>query len=113
MMLLRATARTRLPDSFQVRSRAAQAGVSTREESYDKASPFRGRKFRLRVVCCNTTAPPATNPRQGGCLLLLSAIRGSHGKSAPRTAAGWRSRQNAGKKARPTGRHAQIGRAHV
>src|SRR5713226_4044544 len=40
----------------------SEPGAESRlEESYDKASPFRGRKSRLRGGCCRTSAPPSTS----------------------------------------------------
>src|SRR5260370_21702878 len=65
MRLLRVVAPARVSDSFQLRLSSARVAVSTPEESYDTARPFRGRKSRLRADCCNTTAPPAIGAPQG------------------------------------------------
>src|SRR5260370_11665475 len=65
MTLLRAVAPGLLFGSFQLHWSSARVAASTPEESYDTASPFRGRKSRLRADCCNTTAPPAIGAPQG------------------------------------------------
>src|SRR6266850_5049864 len=42
--------------------RPSEPGVESRpEESYDRASLFRGRKFRLRADCCSTSGRRATS----------------------------------------------------
>src|SRR5712691_4791228 len=107
MMLLGAAAPARLPDSNQHRSASARAAASTPEESYDRASPFRGRKSLPPSDCCNTTAPAARVVRRDPHLLLLTPIRIARERFALPTAAGWQSRRSAGKTVPPAFRRAR------
>src|SRR5207245_1293229 len=104
--------------SFPSRLFSARASANTRGESYDTASPFRGRKSRLRGDCCNTTAPAATDalpnqpapsfrtPMKPGrrTSLRLSAPKAASnpGSFLPPTAADWPSPRIAEKRARQT-----------
>src|SRR6267143_6716 len=75
MALLRAVEPGPVSDSLQLRSTSAREAASTPEESYDRASLFRGRKSRPRADCCNTTAPRAIDARRDLRSLLQTAIR--------------------------------------
>src|SRR6266404_1455535 len=83
----------------------SEPGVESRpEESYDRASPFRGRKSHLRADCCSTSAPPSTSvPRYRLKRKLIRSL-GNRERVVRRTAAGWRFPQSARKTARPGGR---------
>src|ERR1700693_1621281 len=83
----------------------SEPGVESRpEESYDKASPFRGRKSHPRGDCCSTSARRATGaPRYRRKRKLLRS-RGNCGRLVRQTAAGWRFPRSAGKTARRGGR---------
>src|SRR6266851_2121999 len=107
MSLLRAVEPARVSDSFQLRSSSAREAASTPEESYDTASPFRGRKSHLRADCCNTTAPAATGARRDLRSLLQSPIRIARERFALPTAAGWQSPRIAGKTALPASHSAR------
>src|SRR6266852_4314988 len=93
MSLLRAVEPARVSDSFQLRSASAREAESTPEESYDRASPFRGRKSLPPSDCCNTTAPAARGVRRDPHLLLPTPIRIARERFALPTAAGWQSRR--------------------
>src|SRR5919108_2699246 len=82
----------------------AQAIVSTPEESYDKASLFRGRKSRRRAACCKTSARRATSVRQDRRCRGLRAIPDNPGRSVLPSAAGWRFLRTAEKTVLPGGR---------
>src|ERR1700687_5652741 len=99
MRLLRGVALGPLSDSFQLHSSSARVAASTPEESYDTASPFRGRKSRPRADCCNTTAPPAIDARPGPRWLLRARLQNACEKFALPTGAGWQSPRIAGKTA--------------
>src|SRR5260370_38541337 len=88
-------------DSNQLRSSSAREGASMPEESYDMASPFRGRKSRPRADCCNTTPPRATDTRRDLHLLLWTAIRIARERFAPPRAAGGRFPRSAERRALP------------
>src|SRR5258708_16387769 len=107
MTLLRLVEPGPVSDSLQLRSSSARAAASTPEESYDTASPFRGRKSRPREDCCNTTAPRATGARRDLCLLLRSPIRIARERFAPPSAAGWRFPRSAGRTALPAFRRSR------
>src|SRR6266850_5531614 len=67
----------------------SEPGVESRpEESYDRASPFRGRKSRLRADCCSTSAPRATSARRFRRRWKPLCDRDNRGKLVRRTAAG-------------------------
>src|SRR5258707_13970413 len=97
MTLLRAVAPGLLFGSFQLHWSSARVAASTPEESYDTASPFRGRKSRLRADCCNTTAPPAIDARPDPRWLLQTPLQNARERFALPTAAGWQSPRIAGK----------------
>src|SRR6266404_5336452 len=83
----------------------SEPGVESRpEESYDRASPFRGRKSHLRADCCSTSAPEATNARRYRRRRKPLCDRDNRERLVRRTAAGWRFPQSAEKMARPGGR---------
>src|ERR1700674_3531229 len=83
----------------------SEPGVESRpEESYDKASPFRGRKSRLRGDCCSTSARRATGAHRYRRGRKLLRDRDNRERLVRRTAAGWRFPQSARKMARPGGR---------
>src|SRR5437870_13869575 len=114
MTLLQAMALVRALDSFPLRWPSARAGASTPEESYDRASPFRGRKSRLRADCCKTSAPPARDARPDRRWLAWSLIQIARERYVLRSAAGWRSPRSAEKTVPPAfhfAREKQIGRA--
>src|ERR1700687_135332 len=102
MRLLRGVALGPLSDSFQLHSSSARVAASTPEESYDTASPFRGRKSRPRADCCNTTAPPAIDARPDHRRLLRTPLPNARERFAPRIAAGWEFPPIAGKTGAPT-----------
>src|SRR5260370_30700086 len=97
MVLLRAVEGARGSDSFPLRWSSAQEAASTPEESYDTASPFRGRKSRHHVDCCKTSALPAIDVRPDPRWLAPSLIRIARERFVPPNAAGWQSARNAGK----------------
>src|SRR5258708_20749887 len=97
MTLLRLVEPGPVPDSFQLRSSSAREGASTPEESYDMASPFRGRKSLPRADCCNTTAPRAIGARRDLRLLLRSPIRIARERFPPPSAPGCRFPPTAGR----------------
>src|SRR5260370_31819498 len=101
MRLLRVVAPARVSDSFQLRLSSARVAVSTPEESYDTASPFRGRKSRLRADCCNTTAPPAIGAPQGLHWRFRGSPQNASEKFVSPHAAGLPFPRNAGKNPRP------------
>src|SRR5712691_11472534 len=101
MMLLRAVAPGRMLDSNQLRWSSAREAASTPEESYDTASLFRGRKSRLRVDCCKTSAPPARGARRDRRWLLRTATQTARERFAPPSQAGWRFPRSAGKTGLP------------
>src|SRR5438034_6872723 len=101
MTLLQAIALVvRVRDLLPLRSASAQVCASTLEESYDRASPFRGRKSRLRADCCNTSARPARGARRDLRWLARSWIRIARGRYVPLNAAGWQSPRSAKRRAR-------------
>src|SRR6266481_124509 len=86
MGLLRVAGLARVLDSFPLRWSSAQAAASTPEESYDTASPFRGRIFRPRAGCCNTSERPARDARPDLRLLQRGLIRIARERYVPRSA---------------------------
>src|SRR2546423_1022612 len=107
MTLLQAIAPVRTLDSVLLRWFSARAGANTLEESYDRASPFRGKKSRLRVDCCKTSAPPARDARLSHRRLPWSLSRIARERYARPNAAGWQSRRSARKTAPPAFRRAR------
>src|SRR6266436_416758 len=101
MMLLRVMALARARDWNQHRQSSEREAANMHGESYDRASLFRGRKFRLGEDCCKTIAPQATSARRDRRSLPGIAIRIAREKCARRSAAGWQSRQSGGKTALP------------
>src|SRR5437667_8842218 len=102
MTLLQAIALVvRVRDLLPLRSASAQVCASTPEESYDRASPFRGRKSRLRADCCKTSAPPARDARPDRRWLAWSLIQIARERYVLRSAAGWRSPRSAEKTVPP------------
>src|SRR5258708_11497608 len=97
-----------LPDlAFQVfplHSSSERGAESRPEESYDRASLFRGRKSHLHGDCCNTNAPPSTSAPRYHRRRKPAAAQGNRGGFARPTAAGWLFPQSAEKTARPSGR---------
>src|ERR1700746_4084887 len=91
-------------DSSPVRSCWEPAGANRLEESYDKASPFRGRKFRLLAACCKTSARRATSPRKDRHSRESRATLDNRGRFVPRSGAGWRFPRS-GEKRGPSGGH--------
>src|SRR5882724_10954844 len=107
MMLLRAFAWARVPDSNRLRWSSAPEAASTLEESYDTASLFRGRKFRLRADCCKTSALSARGARRDRHRYLRLGLRIVHERCVPPSAAGWQFPRSEGKTARPAFRHSR------
>src|SRR5258708_23213310 len=97
MMLLRAFAWARVPDSNRLRCSSAPEAASTPEESYDTASLFRGRKFRLRADCCKTSALSARGARRDRHRYLRLGLRIVHERCVPPSAAGWQFPRSEGK----------------
>src|SRR2546430_14294830 len=102
MALLRAVEPARVSASFRLGWPSAREVASMPEESYDKASPSRGRKSRLRADCCNTTAPQAIGAPQDLLQLLRTPLQNARGRFALLTGAGWQSPRIAAKMALPT-----------
>src|SRR5437660_7625174 len=107
MTLLRAVEPALVSDWFQLRASSAREAASMTEESYDRASLFRGRKSRPRADCCNTTAPPAIGAPQDHRSLLRAPPQNAREKFAPRTAADSPFPRTAGKTAPPVFRRAR------
>src|SRR5712692_2837866 len=107
MTLLRAVVPGPVSDYFLLRSCSAREAASTPEESYDTASPFRGRKSRPRADCCNTTAPLAIGARPDPRWLLWTPLQNARERFAPPTAAGWQFPRIAGKTALPASHSAR------
>src|SRR6266699_3673721 len=100
MALLWAVEPARVSASFRLGWSSAREVASMPEESYDKASPSRGRKSRLRADCCNTTAPQAIGAPQDLLQLLRTPLQNARGRFALLTGADWQSPRIAGKMAR-------------
>src|ERR1700758_2926867 len=94
-------------DSVPVRPCWEPAGANRLEESYDKASLFRGRKFRLGAACCKTSARQATSLLKDRHSRDYWGIPDNRGRFVRRSGAGWRFRRSGEKTARPGGRHAR------
>src|SRR5258707_15759295 len=101
MALLRVAGLARVLDSFPLRWSSAQAAASTPEESYDTASPFRGRIFRPRAGCCNTSERPARDARPDLRLLRRGLILVVRRRNVSRRGAGGQVSGRGGKKGRP------------
>src|SRR5258708_27870914 len=106
-----------LPDlAFQVfplHSSSERGAESRPEESYDRASLFRGRKSHLHGDCCNTNAPPSTSAPRYHRRRKPAAAQGNRGGITRTTAGGWLVTHSAAKTGQGKGRSASDRRRYI